>query len=227
MFILIITALIILVICFTLLSNYIRHSYSYKFELKPNCLLTRHPILFVSGYKTIFYFLNYWNSTPFYLRQHGYNVSELNLNWKSKTQRENEIKKFLEANPQTQFHIILEEQTLNDFSALDVENIEQIKNIWVLGAEKSLENKISLKDLKRNTKIKYYELQTKNKSAKKEALSFNRLILKISLWIHNFSLSFNKKGCLKVLGVPFINNIDDISREYLKLAVNIAEYDLK
>ena len=43
-------------------------------ELKPNCLLTRYPIAFLSGRKSIFKPFEYWNLIPAYLREHGYEV---------------------------------------------------------------------------------------------------------------------------------------------------------
>lgn len=45
-----------------------------ELELKPNCLLTRHPIVFLSGRKSIFRFGEYWNQIPCYLKEHGYEV---------------------------------------------------------------------------------------------------------------------------------------------------------
>jgi hypothetical protein len=42
--------------------------------LKPNCLLTRHPIVFLAGPRTVFRLFDHWNSVPLYLREHGYDV---------------------------------------------------------------------------------------------------------------------------------------------------------
>jgi hypothetical protein len=43
-------------------------------ELRPNCLLTRYPIAFVSGQKSLFKLFSYWNQIPRFLREHGYDV---------------------------------------------------------------------------------------------------------------------------------------------------------
>jgi hypothetical protein len=45
-----------------------------RLELRPNCLLTRYPIAFLSGRRSPFRALNYWNDIPGYLREHGYEV---------------------------------------------------------------------------------------------------------------------------------------------------------
>ena len=43
-------------------------------ELRPNCLLTRYPIAFVSGRRSVFRLFDHWNEVPSYLREHGYEV---------------------------------------------------------------------------------------------------------------------------------------------------------
>ena len=43
-------------------------------ELRPNCLLTRHPIVFLAGRRSLFRPFEHWNEIPAYLREHGYDV---------------------------------------------------------------------------------------------------------------------------------------------------------
>lgn len=43
-------------------------------ELRPNCLLTRHPIVFIAGRRSIFRLFEHWNEVPAFLREHGYDV---------------------------------------------------------------------------------------------------------------------------------------------------------
>lgn len=43
-------------------------------QLKPNVLLTRYPIAFLNGPRTVFRFLDHWNDIPVFLREHGYDV---------------------------------------------------------------------------------------------------------------------------------------------------------
>ncbi len=49
-----------------------------KHPLIANKLLTRHPLVFFSGVKSIFFASNHWNELPFWLEQHGYQVLEIN-----------------------------------------------------------------------------------------------------------------------------------------------------
>lgn len=43
-------------------------------ELRPNCLLTRYPIIFLSQPKSLFRIVDDWCDVPLFLREHGYDV---------------------------------------------------------------------------------------------------------------------------------------------------------
>jgi hypothetical protein len=51
-------------------------------ELRPNCLLTRYPICFMHGLKSIFHFRDYWHGIPEFLAAHGYDARELHASWR-------------------------------------------------------------------------------------------------------------------------------------------------
>lgn len=42
--------------------------------LRPNCLLTRHPLVFLDGSASLFRLFDHWNNIPTFLREHGYEV---------------------------------------------------------------------------------------------------------------------------------------------------------
>jgi hypothetical protein len=50
--------------------------------LRPNCLLTRYPICFVHGLKSVFNLANYWHGIPKYLKKHGYEIYDFKLPWR-------------------------------------------------------------------------------------------------------------------------------------------------
>lgn len=56
-------------------------------SLIPNCLLTRSPVIFVTGLRSPFYFRHYWNDLPAYLVAHGYDVRVLRLPWNDPEKR--------------------------------------------------------------------------------------------------------------------------------------------
>ena len=53
-----------------------------KLELKPNCLLTRFPVVFVGGPIGLFRLHDNWNEIPAFLREHGYEVYSLQTSFK-------------------------------------------------------------------------------------------------------------------------------------------------
>lgn len=65
------------------------------FELIPNQLLTRKPIVFLSGDRSVFYFTRYWNQIPSFLTEHGFEVYKAPLPWKKGPARATHLRKIL------------------------------------------------------------------------------------------------------------------------------------
>ncbi len=51
-------------------------------KLRSNVLLTRYPICFLHGVKSIFNFKDYWHGIPEYLNDHGFQIFELFTHWR-------------------------------------------------------------------------------------------------------------------------------------------------
>ena len=141
----ILLALIIVGLAFA--HNYYRNQNILEVELKPNCLLTRYPILFITGYKSLFYFMNYFNHQPDFLKEHGYEVAVLNLAWKSENSRNTQLLNFLK-NAESQnkkFHIFYDESIHDEVAPLLIqEKYDSCVSINVL-CEQSLKADQSLK----------------------------------------------------------------------------------
>jgi hypothetical protein len=45
-----------------------------ELELRPNCLLTRYPIAFLSRSRSLFRVFDLWRDIPYFLREHGYEI---------------------------------------------------------------------------------------------------------------------------------------------------------
>ncbi|WP_413287908.1 hypothetical protein [Bdellovibrio sp. HCB337] len=100
---------------FALITNLYREHRQYRFQLKPNCLLTRNPIVFITGPRSIFYFRKYWNAYPEVLAEHGYNVFTLHLPWRG-PERLRRMTEFLQNKDQTstKYHFICDEFTASE-----------------------------------------------------------------------------------------------------------------
>lgn len=104
-------------VAFAVLTNQLRARREFSFELKPNCLLTRWPLLFVTGPRSLFYFKTYWNSYPAFLAEHGYEVFTLHLPWNNPQQRLERFQHFLEQQEEhgRHFHLIMDNATFSEF----------------------------------------------------------------------------------------------------------------
>lgn len=103
-----------------LLSNKARRGQDPKYELTPNCLLTRWPLLFVTGPRSIFYFSKYWNIYTSYLAEHGYEVFTLHLPWNSLPERQQKFNEFLKNQESLgrKFHLFMDTPGFHDLEDL-------------------------------------------------------------------------------------------------------------
>ncbi|MFP5520013.1 MAG: hypothetical protein ACLGGX_08930 [Bdellovibrionia bacterium] len=100
--------------------NYWRQRFHWHGELKANCLLTRHSVVFIAGPRSLIYFKNYYNFLPSFLAEHGYSIFHLHLPWKQ--QRLEYFTRFLKmAQSQNQkYHFIGHPEVTKELqSALD------------------------------------------------------------------------------------------------------------
>lgn len=110
------------------------------FELTPNCLLTRWPLVFISGTQSVFYTKKYWNLYPIFLAEHGYEVFHLELPSKKGTPRIHFFKKFLEQEGHKPLHLIFDQEIYEELkSGLNLDTYSDIRSITVM-ADRPLEN---------------------------------------------------------------------------------------
>ena len=89
-------------------------------ELHPNCLLTRWPLLFVTGPRSFFYFSAYWNGYTSYLAEHGYEVFNLRLPWNKTPYRQKRFLDFIEQQEKLgrKFHLFVDPPTFGELEEL-------------------------------------------------------------------------------------------------------------
>lgn len=104
------------IIFWALLENKKRSLQQLDFELTPNCLMTRHPLVFVTGKRSLFYFAKYWNCLPMYLAEHGYDVFTLTLPWRKTQSRtaqlKNQLSHFSKAGEK--YHLFFDSSSLQE-----------------------------------------------------------------------------------------------------------------
>jgi hypothetical protein len=106
-----ILSLLVLFIALAIFANKLRRTHTLHFDLKPNCLLTRWPVVFVTGPRSLFYFSNYWNLYPVFLAEHGYEVFKVHLPWHNLAARHARFKAVLARSQNKKFHFIMDAGT--------------------------------------------------------------------------------------------------------------------
>lgn len=119
-FLLITSSLLVLALGLAILTNRARSQQKFDFELKPNCLLTRWPLVFITGPRSLFYFSTYWNQYTVFLAEHGYEVFTLHLPWNDSRKRQDQFQQFLSSQEKAHrhFHFFIDQPTFIEFEHL-------------------------------------------------------------------------------------------------------------
>lgn len=111
-------SLFVLLLALAVFTNKARAAKHFDSTLHPNCLLTRWPLLFVTGPRSFFYFSAYWNIYTSYLAEHGYEVFNLRLPWSAPHLRAERFAEFLKSQEQAgrKFHLVVDASTFKEFA---------------------------------------------------------------------------------------------------------------
>jgi len=122
----------LLALAFAILTNLYREHRKYSFELKPNCLLTRKPVVFLTGPRSIFYFRKFWNGYPEILAEHGYEVFTLPLPWR-RPERASRMTDFLKKQSELRktYHFIIDPVTATELQKV-LENSPATASLTIL-----------------------------------------------------------------------------------------------
>lgn len=218
MIIILLTGILLLITIIFL--NILRVRQKYQFKLKPNCLLTQHPIVFISGKRSIFYFGNYWNFIPQLLREHGYDVRELNLAWRNPTTRMEQIKDFIQNLNESlpKYHFIADKSAQQELEWLATEANKHCQSCWLV-QDQSLSNKISVHDLFPHRQSIQILALTPNETFK------TFFLWKVLISLHNFILAPTQRVIPCVLALPGVNN-NMIAHKYINFAISLAESEV-
>ena len=168
----------------------------YSYRLFPNCLITRFPIVFIHGRKSIFYFGNYWNFLPKFLIDHGYEVIDLDLPWRDETARKKELVRLLE---------LLKEEGIGAHFIADITSARMM-----LEAEKEFPEVF-----RSNSIMGVRDMGVPSSGDEPFAFRLHRLIT-----------GRNSDLDGRVLGLTETCDLKDIGRIYLRKVVELAESDL-
>ncbi len=192
-------------------------------ELKPNCLLTRYPIVFVSGPRTVFRIFEHWNSVPLYLREHGYEVYVIEP---SGTRREQRTASVLSAVQSLGRCHLIADGSLEE----DLENIASLRPLGVASFtvvktpdrkryDVARESSISARDLKPSL-VDVFMIQG---SAGGGWMNTTRLVL---LMAHNFLIQRRSQFVHPFETAEVSIGSFGSEARFLDLAIRLAERDV-
>ena len=210
--------LLTFIACTAILFNVWRSKQTEDFPLRPNCLITKYPILFLNGKPSLFHFLKYWSGLPNYLFEHGYQVFEVPYPHNSKLSLSKQIEHFQTRHPHLKkVHLILD-QTLHQ----NREILSQLNNSCIVSSTiLMLPNNhppLSTPDLFPSTKYQIH--------LKKLSLSFNPVALLCASAHHLYtgttkSWSPARISCLDLKSLNFVRS------QLLDRVISLAELDLQ
>jgi hypothetical protein len=207
-------------------------------ELTPNCLLTRYPIAFLSGPRTLFRFLDHWNDVPLYLREHGYEVLIIEPSGRTPKERVEATAKALRENG-GRCHLIADASLEADMELIAELGIPTLSSLTVVkNPERKVTglksaSQISIADLKpRRSAIEVFEIGSPlDFEFDRARPSLLELSLRLLLKCHNLALRGRSAAVDAIetaeLGL-FHSSKQRFKNEerFLNLAVSLAERDL-
>ena len=198
-----------------LIVDHIRNQRLHTLELVPNCLLTRYPIVFVTGRRSLFYFKNYWNQVPNFLAEHGYEVEVMELPWRNRKARFAAMQALLTKRSRP-CHLIADSSQTNELQELAKLGLATVMSITVTQAKSRIE-RLGVNDLRpRNDGIQVLEMpQTKQISLKG-----------LFLGLHNF-ISGSNPVYSDQIGATSSAGTYLTERKFLEYAISLAERDAR
>lgn len=202
-------------------------------ELRPNCLLTRHPIAFLSGPRTIFRLFDHWNDVPLYLREHGYDVIVIEPSGKTAEDRARATLQAL-ASTDSSLHLIADSSLEREVELIAEQAPASLMSLTVVTNTEREREAISepLKPASlrpRRIAIETFEIQNSDASLGFESKgpSLLELTNRALLKCHNFALR-GRSAAVDALETAELGLFRGFRNEerFLNLAVSLAERDL-
>jgi hypothetical protein len=86
--------------------------------LRPNCLMTKYPVVFVTGMRSLFFYPRLGSELQDFIKAHGYVVLSPPMPFRSKNLRFFILKRWLKNQSDKRFHFILSEKSYEEFKEI-------------------------------------------------------------------------------------------------------------
>lgn len=199
-------------------------------ELRPNCLLTRYPIVFLSGSPSLFRPFDHWNDVPVYLREHGYEVLVVEP-YGSDLQRADSILRALEDISSNKCHVIADASQSQELETLARSGHSKIATLTLVRSSQRSEierrqARASVDELRPMTSaIEIFEVEPVRAKGPR---SFARIAGLLLLRIDN-AINWGRRPAIDPIEVaePIDHKTWTLEERFLNLAISLAERDAR
>lgn len=198
-------------------------------ELKPNCLLTRYPMAFISGPRTLFRLFDHWNDIPLYLREHGYEVFVIEPAGRTRLERTESVRVAV-SQLETNCHLIADgslEFELEELARMKMPHVTSLTVVKTRLRERfaSREPTLSVNDLRPTaTAVEIFEIE----SIEFPLRGFAHRMKLVLLGAHNFLIKRRTQFVHPLETAEFSSARPGfvIEQRFLDLAISLAERDV-
>lgn len=199
-------------------------------QLKANCLLTRFPIVFISGPRSLFRLFDHWNDIPLYLREHGYEVFVVEPSGRNASERAEAVRLAL-SDLKSRCHLIADASLEADLETLSDLKIANVSSFTLVKARhrKRFERPVarSARDLRPTASaLELFEIDDLNRDLQDQIHGFSEHIRLTLLAAHNFLMKRRTSFIHPLETAEFASPGFKYEARFLDLAISLAERDL-
>lgn len=209
--------------------NQRRANSNWSFELKPNCLLTRYPLLFISGPRSLLYFRKYWNQIPHFLSSHGYEVMELSLPWRNRALRQEHLNRFIaqaEALGMS-LHIIGDAACVPELQKLAAQRSSAVHSCSLITSGQVVNQSSNAKPRPEELRPLQYQVNEVHLPGTQLLAPAPSLFWRLLIQLHNWVTQPEQGLDPVTVAIPQVSDPQAVAHHYLNLAISLAESDLK
>ena len=111
---------------------------AYNLNLRPNCILTKTPFVFISGPRSLLHYQQMGEELQIYIKEHGYEVISLPLSFRSTEDRKRELQTWLNLNRSKKFHFLMAQETWQEltsvFSQTEFHQLNSTSSFTLIGS---------------------------------------------------------------------------------------------
>lgn len=203
-----------------------------RMDLEHNVLLSRWPIAFVSGRRSVFWRSEYWSFAPRYLAEHGFDTFALDLPWAHEERRWTALRAAVDRLP-SPCHFLFDSSSDQLANSLARGRHPNVASVTIArSVERSASNARRTKDAPlasalAPTSVPVYELSVLRPTAR--IADAPGIAVRASFALHRAALALRKDApaALRTEEIAAFDESLRVERRFLEHAISLAESDAR